>query len=898
MVVGTTNFNGSGQFKFALVDGAGTATYWSNDGSSAAGSEPAAAVTIAVSNGLYSILLGDATLPNMTVIPGTVFNHADVRLRIWFNDGASGFQQLAPDQRIAAVGYAMMAAGVPSGAITSSMIANGAVGASQLATGAVQGSHIAAGAVGGAQLAAGAAALNLDASAGVIASPTENASLVAAGFIKTGSSTIRTEAWAQSATKPGPSPRQDATVVWTGTEFIVWGGFDYAGRNNGARYNPATGVWTRMSQVNAPAPRYGHKVVWTGTEMVVVGGLSGQNAPASPAPSQVFVPGAVGGGRYNPSTDTWTPLAALPRIYEHIAVWTGTEILILGGWGNWVANTSGTWISQANQTHIHYNPFTDTATMLAPPVGSPVNIADFQRVRHSGTWTGTEFIVWGGTRLAGTVRGFRYEPVANTWTNIAGGGPAEGPGHVSVWNGTELFLWGGGIGHRYTPASSTWTTMSTTGFPNSVTNHTAVWDGSGLLVTGSNGTRRYDPAGNSWSTTSMPITPSRHVAAWTGSELLVFGGTLNGSGRTFNLLHHYHPAGDAYSADKLAPFGRRGHSAVWTGNEMLVFGGSDAAGVRDELASYSPTNDEWTWLPMGLSAPSARRDHTAVWTGTQMIVWGGHDGTNRVNTGSRYSLSPHGWQTLSGTGAPTARSLHAAVWDGTRMLVWGGGDGATKFGDGAAFNPSIGPGVWLPINGTGAPSAREGHSMTWTGTRAVVWGGEDGSANGTNSGGRYDPAADSWTPTTASGAPSPRTEHVAVFGNGEIIITGGRQNSADILPVVDSSRYNPQTDTWTALLEGNPFSRYQPAAVWTGIELIVWGGRGKFDYYNQGNRFTPSTPLWQTLPDAPDTTPRSALSAVWTGNQMILHGGSNDTVFPGSTLLYTPKLELIFYTQP
>ena len=64
------------------------------------------------------MLLGDTSLANMTAIPNAVFNNTDVRLRVWFNDGTNGSQLLTPDQRIAAVGYAMMAGNVPDGAIT------------------------------------------------------------------------------------------------------------------------------------------------------------------------------------------------------------------------------------------------------------------------------------------------------------------------------------------------------------------------------------------------------------------------------------------------------------------------------------------------------------------------------------------------------------------------------------------------------------------------------------------------------------------------------------------------------------------------------------------------------------------------------------------------------------
>ena len=163
MTVSGVNFNGNGQFKFALVDGAGT-VLWSN--SAIVSGQPGTAVVLPVTNGVYSVFLGDTTLANMAAVPTSVFNGSDVRLRIWFNNGAIGFQQLSPDQRIASVGYAVMAEGVKDGAITSAKIAagavtnaaiaNGAVGSSQLATGAVGAGNIADGAVTSTKIANGA----------------------------------------------------------------------------------------------------------------------------------------------------------------------------------------------------------------------------------------------------------------------------------------------------------------------------------------------------------------------------------------------------------------------------------------------------------------------------------------------------------------------------------------------------------------------------------------------------------------------------------------------------------------------------------------------------------------------------------------------------------------------
>ena len=104
-------FDGAGQFKFALVNGVGDTAYWSNDlslaGELTPAEEPVAAVSLSVSNGLYAVLLGDASVANMSALPTGVFANQDVRLRVWFNDGSNGFQLLSPDRRIGAVGYAV-----------------------------------------------------------------------------------------------------------------------------------------------------------------------------------------------------------------------------------------------------------------------------------------------------------------------------------------------------------------------------------------------------------------------------------------------------------------------------------------------------------------------------------------------------------------------------------------------------------------------------------------------------------------------------------------------------------------------------------------------------------------------------------------------------------------------
>lgn len=122
LAVGNSNFTGTAQFKFSLIDIDGSYTFWSNDGTGAGGNDPDTAVSLPVDRGLFSVRLGDTNLANMTTLSPTVFTNSNIRLRVWCDYG-SGSERLYPDQVIASVGYAMMSAGIIDGAVTPSKLA-------------------------------------------------------------------------------------------------------------------------------------------------------------------------------------------------------------------------------------------------------------------------------------------------------------------------------------------------------------------------------------------------------------------------------------------------------------------------------------------------------------------------------------------------------------------------------------------------------------------------------------------------------------------------------------------------------------------------------------------------------------------------------------------------------
>src|SRR5439155_399386 len=101
------------------------------------------------------------------------------------------------------------------------------------------------------------------------------------------------------STTNAPSPRGLHTAVWTSTEMIVWGGCNSGFPcsnlfNTGGRYNPSTDSWTATSTTGAPDARYAHTAVWTSSEMIAWGGYDGTSLFNT-------------GGRYCAQSPTPTP---------------------------------------------------------------------------------------------------------------------------------------------------------------------------------------------------------------------------------------------------------------------------------------------------------------------------------------------------------------------------------------------------------------------------------------------------------------------------------------------------------------------------------------------------------------------------------------------------------------
>lgn len=209
--------------------------------------------------------------------------------------------------------------------------------------------------------------------------------------------------------------------------------------------------------------------------------------------------------------------------------------------------------------------------------------------------------------------------------------------------------------------------------------------------------------------------------------------------------------------------------------------------------------------------------------------------------------------------------------------------------------PSGGCDYWDWTSTLGAPDGRYRHTAIWTGTRMIIWGGSGGiDAEIYRDGSSYDPIADTWRviDTDTRDGPRWRILHTAVWTGEEMIIWGG-VNYPD--PYYNTGgRYKPLTNTWqpTEYLYA-PAARAYHSAVWTGSEMIVWGGIVAQEAewrINTGGRYNPSDDSWVFTNTADAPSARGNHSAVWTGSKMIIWGGldtENNVLNTGA--LYDPS---------
>jgi hypothetical protein len=308
-------------------------------------------------------------------------------------------------------------------------------------------------------------------------------------------------------------------------------------------------------------------------------------------------------------------------------------------------------------------------------------------------------------------------------------------------------------------------------------------------------------------------------------------------------------------------------TSVWTGSQMIIHALHYGPGTKitSVTLAYRPATNSWQLLARGPQPATLQTSDVAVWTGSEMLVPG--------LTNGAYNPATNTWRPM--TREPSANDGAVVAWTGREAIIWDGVCCAGTSNRGVAYRPATSTWLVLPA----APLARRRNTMgAWTGKELIVAGGMVPPVNGGGpriyrDGAAYNPATSRWRklPPMLGG----RYGGIALWDGTEVMFLGGYASS-DYIPAARGLAYNPATNRWR-VLPAMHYPRHGFAAVWTGHQVLVWGGlmgaapaRVPPPY---GEAFDPATNQWTALPQSP-LHGRGNPAAAWTGTEMIVYGGS------------------------
>ena len=323
------------------------------------------------------------------------------------------------------------------------------------------------------------------------------------------------------------------------------------------------------------------------------------------------------------------------------------------------------------------------------------------------------------------------------------------------------------------------------------------------------------------------------------------------------------------------------------------------------LAQLSAQPLSYALLPSGDEAPSPRVDGAVAYdpAGKRIFMFGGQDNTGFKNDLWSYSLTDQRWAKLSPSGGiPAPRHGHIFVFDSMRRrVILYGGQGAGFFSDVWALD--IATMAWRLIGAdTGTPARRYGHSGIYEpGRDRIVI--SHGFASG-----RFDDtwafslANNTWTNLSpASGRPLRRCLHHAVYdqANGEMLLYGGCSSGSGPCPQADLWAFNLLTNTWQERTpRPSPAGREHYGVAFDAArgKMVVFGGSGgglladTWEYDAKGR-------FWQTATiEGPVPTARKRHQGVFAPDiaaTFFFGGGTNTANSNELWMLAQPKPRVV-----
>jgi hypothetical protein len=185
-------------------------------------------------------------------------------------------------------------------------------------------------------------------------------------------------------------------------------------------------------------------------------------------------------------------------------------------------------------------------------------------------------------------------------------------------------------------------------------------------------------------------------------------------------------------------------------------------------------------------------------------------------------------------------------------------------------------GGWIPMAPPPAGFAgRERAAYTTFNNKLFVFGGANASGTALGDAAIYDPATNTWTLVTAiANAPSPRWGATAVWTGTEILVYGGRATTSGAA-LMSGASYDPATGQWSPIATGS-VGHVHPVGGASSSQAVFWGGWGATTATLVGTaeRYTVAANSWQAASTTP-SSPGALQDPAWafTGTDLYLWGG-------------------------
>ncbi len=342
-----------------------------------------------------------------------------------------------------------------------------------------------------------------------------------------------------------------------------------------------------------PGPLGGREqavALWTGTELLLVGGSDAPPCEPGADCNNPNIHALRDGASYDPATDRWRNMAPAPLPLLHVSAVMAGGVAYLWTYRDDIRR--GT-----ERSLLAYHPDDDRWERLSLPEPKP----ETGRLAAAGD----RVVLYQPTQEHGLAGDWLYDPPTATWTEIPLDPLQPAFDRTPVWTGAELVLVGIEVG------------------------------AAGEAEPGVYAAAAYDPATAEWRRL-----PDSEIAGWTPDWHLVGdrlvnpspgtgdGGTINNWGRSYPFGGNLDPATGTWlelPQPEGPPGDLIGHPAA--GGDLLL---SSSGWVLDTSSS--------SWTPVSRPAGGPVTGGAVDWAGEQLVLWGGVHWN-----GSKWDLLATGW---------------------------------------------------------------------------------------------------------------------------------------------------------------------------------------------------------------------------------------------------------------